>query len=373
MKRSRFKTFENTEFHFTSLEVIVGTNGSGKSTLFEFLKFLRDAVDREIPPEIIRHNPGQEIFHLKKNVNSSKPGSSPSEFSWELKIQNKEKLTTNEYVYLGKLSGPVGKPCIQNESLTDSFWKKPYLNMIKGQGTVTDLIKQQKLASHSPENIQVPINRLTLGTITDLDLIHLYSLRKYILTWRFYSGIQINNEKIRRPVLIEQNPILNEDAGNLSSVLHYLMTEHSQIFLEIQEHLKSVIPRFIGLNVKARGTPGEVIAFYKESGIHDEMSLANLSDGILRLICWITLCCQPEPPRLICLDEPDQGIHPRALALLAGLFEKASEKTQLLMATHNSYFLTLFKLENIAVMTKKNAQVVFLKPKNSLLKIFWDN
>ncbi|MFM6442922.1 MAG: AAA family ATPase, partial [Dolichospermum sp.] len=163
--------------------------------------------------------------------------------------------------------------------------------------------------------------------------------------------------------------ILHEDAGNLSSVLHYLMTEHRTAFDELQQHLRSVIPGFKGLTVKARGGPGEVIAFWQESGIDQELSLADLSDGILRLICWICLCVQPNPPSLICIDEPDQGVHPRTLPVLAALFEKASERTQILLATHSSYFLTQFDISRIAVIRKENGEAKFIKPGNSQVLI----
>ncbi len=119
---------------------------------------------------------------------------------------------------------------------------------------------------------------------------------------------------------------------------------------------------FKRLTVKARGGPGEVIAFWQENGVDQDLSLADLSDGILRLLCWAVLCLHPNPPTLICIDEPDQGVHPRTLPLLAGLFEKASQRTQILLATHNSYFLSQFDLAQIAVMRKENGEAKFVKP-----------
>ena len=148
-------------------------------------------------------------------------------------------------------------------------------------------------------------------------------------------------------------------------MLHYLMTEHRPIFDELQQHLRSAIPGFKGLTVKARGGPGEVIAFWQETGIGGDLSLADLSDGILRLICWTVLCLQPNPPALICIDEPDQGVHPRTLPILAGLFEKACDSTQILLATHSSYFLIQFDISRIAVMRKEDGEAKFIKPLNS--------
>ena len=59
--------------------------------------------------------------------------------------------------------------------------------------------------------------------------------------------------------------------------------------------------------------PGEVIAFWQEQGVDQDLSFADLSDGILRLICWSCLCLHPNPPSLICIDEPDRGVHPYKL------------------------------------------------------------
>lgn len=208
-------------------------------------------------------------------------------------------------------------------------------------------------------------NQLVLGTITNPAMGVLYNLREYIRDWRFYSSFSVANEKIRKSVPIEQDPVLHEDAGNLSSLLHFLMTEHPQAFSELQQHLASAVPGFKGLTVKARGGRGEVIAFWEERGVDEDLSLADLSDGILRLICWMALCVQPNPPSLICIDEPDQGVHPRTLPILAALFKRASERTQILLATHSSYFLLQFGLDQIAVMRKENGQARMLKPADS--------
>ncbi len=208
-------------------------------------------------------------------------------------------------------------------------------------------------------------NRLALGTVINPDLGTLHNLRGYVSSWRFYGSFALADAAIRKPVLIEQAPTLREDAGNLSSVLHYLMTEHQNAFAELQQQLRAVLPGFRGLTVKARGGPGEVIAFMREDGIDEGLPVADLSDGILRLICWIVLCVHPNPPPLMCIDEPDQGVHPRTLPVLAALFEKASQRTQIILATHSSYFLSQFDISRIAVIRKEDGEAKFVKPKDS--------
>ena len=121
-----------------------------------------------------------------------------------------------------------------------------------------------------------------MSTISNPDLIKLYSLREYIRAWHFYGALQVAKEKIRKSVLTEQQPTLQEDCGNLSAVLHYLMTEHAQVFEELQDHLRLVVPGFKRLTVKARGGPGEVIAFWQENGVDLAPSLAR--------ICQMAFC-----------------------------------------------------------------------------------
>lgn len=344
IKIQGYRPFRDFTAPLEAIEIIVGANGSGKSSLFEFLKFLTDSMESEIPNEIIKGSIGQQIFHL--------PGS--EKFEWELKIDTGECTIS----YQAELLGPRSNPQISFERVESS---QPYSFMdIKGN---EGLYREPGYAETN--RVFPKRNQLALRTITNPGLATLYKLREYMGAWKFYSSFNIANHKIRKSVLIEQEPVLDEDAGNLSSVLHYLMTEHNAVFEELQQHLQSVIPGFKKLTVKARGGPGEVIAFWQENGINQDLSLADLSDGILRLICWICLCLHPKPPSLICIDEPDQGVHPRTLPLLAGLFEKAAEHTQVLLATHSSYFLTQFDISQIAVMRKENGESKFIKPGNS--------
>jgi predicted ATPase len=349
-----YRPFQDFIAPFDSLEVIVGTNGSGKSSLFEFFKFLRNGVYQEFPTEIITGSIGQQIFHV--------PG--PEKFGWNVEIEFPKSSDRENYAisYQGELLGPIGRPHVAFEQVqsVSTDRNKPYLFMEvkEQQGSIQDKSRKQEVALKRP-------NQLALSTMTNPALETLYNLREYILGWRFYSPSKIDSNKIRKAVPVEQEPVLRESAGNLSAVLFYLQSEYPAIFDELQFHLRSVVPGFKGLTVKARGGPGEVIAFWKESGVETDLTLADLSDGILRLICWITLCIQPNPPSLICIDEPDQGVHPRTLPLLAGLFEKATERTQLFVATHASYFLMQFDIARIAVMKKVNGEAIYIKPKDS--------
>jgi predicted ATPase len=335
-----YRPFKELVAPLGSLEVLVGANGTGKSSLLEFLRFLRDSVEREIPPEIVEGNAGRQLFHL--------PG--PQRLGWSLGLDLGEGESLE---YEAELMGPVGSPKVNSERvlspLADSKRRKVLMDRAGGRAR---------------EGIPPP-NVLVLSFANNPREQPLHRLREHIRSWRFYSAFGLAKEKIRQPAFIEQEPVLREDCGNLSSVLHYLFIEHRPAFDELQRHLRSTIPGFRALSVKARGGPGQVMAFWQEEGVDDDLSLADLSDGTLHLLCWMTLCLHPHPPALICIDEPDQGVHPRTLPLLAALFQKAADRTQILLATHASYFLLQFDLDQIAVLRKEGGEVRFYKPRDS--------
>ena len=93
----------------------------------------------------------------------------------------------------------------------------------------------------------------------------------------------------------------------------WLNHRHQEVWAELETHLRSAVPGFRSLNIDMRGGPGMVIGTWRESGVSSESSLADLSDGTLRLLCWAVLCLSPDPPPLLCVDEPELGLHPRVL------------------------------------------------------------
>lgn len=354
LKIQGYKPFQDLNASPGALEVMVGANGSGKTSLFEFLRFLRDSMSQEIPPEIVEGGIGQQVFH--------KPG--PDKLAWELDYD----LIAPDpvLVYRGALLGPVGKVKITEEQVhilpTDQSVAVDLLKFDLTEGVI-----RERRAEYRSQEIQLTkrANQLALAAVITPENQRLYQLRDLIRGWRFYSAYRLDGEKIRKSAVLEQEPQLRENAGNLSSVLHYLLTEYPAQFDTLCQMIGLAVPGFVNLTVKARGGPGEVMAFWQEKGVQGELSLVDLSDGIQRLLCWMVLCIKPNPPSLICIDEPDQGVHPRTLPILAGLFEKASSRTQIFLATHSSYFLSQFDLQQIAVFRKENGEARFLKPANS--------
>lgn len=345
-----YRPFRDFKANFGPLEVLVGANGAGKTALGEFLRFLRDGMEGPIPPEIVAGGAGRRVFHA--------PG--PESIEWSATFGGQD----TSLLYEGKLVGPIGRVRVVDESVARCTQGEAGTKLLYFDGK-DNLLYAGELGAEKVFSFASWRNgRLTLGLIQDSVLETLTGLRDRIADWRFYASFQIDGA-IRQSVTLGQEPQLRENGANLSSVLHYLMTEHPDWFSDYQDALRLLLPSIKSVTVKARGGQGQVLAYVRETGSDEELSLADLSDGMLRLMCWTALCFLPHPPPLIFIDEPDQGVHPRTLPILAGLFEKASERTQIILTTHNSYFLSQFDLARIGVVRRVDGEATFVKPADS--------
>jgi predicted ATPase len=93
----------------------------------------------------------------------------------------------------------------------------------------------------------------------------------------------------------------------------------------------------------------------------------------LRFICLATALLQPNPPSTILLDEPELGLHPYALAILAGLIQKASYRAQVIVSTQSAALIDHFQPEDIILVERKNDESVFSRPDTKKLKIWLED
>lgn len=351
-----YRPFRDFEAEPGDLTVIIGANATGKSSMFDFLRFVSRAVQDPLPPEIDERSAGKRLFH----------GEGAERITFCLTLDLGQRLPLQ---YEAEVLGPIGSPTVSRERLatTEPLREgetKPFLflDFTGGRGVVRD---QQERKLVRPEWTVRP-NELALRRALDPTLFTLSRVHGVLSGWRFYSGFDVSAAAtIRRPVPTEPEPFLDEKGGNLSAILMWLNHEHQAAWEELESHLRSAVPGFRSLNVKPTGGPGTVIGVWREAGIDADLTLADLSDGTLRFLCWAVLCLSPTPPTLLCIDEPELGLHPRVLPVLAGLFRLASARMQILIATHSPYFLSHFALDEIAVMRKEGGAARFVRPSSS--------
>lgn len=154
------------------------------------------------------------------------------------------------------------------------------------------------------------------------------------------------------PPRLPQNPdlpqdFLLEDASNLGLVLNDLL-HHPVGRRHILEKLKQFYGEVEDIYTRIHG--GTVQIFFHERGLRRPISATHLSDGTLRYLCLLAILCHPKPPPLLCIEEPELGMHPDALEIIAQLLLEASERTQLIVTTHSDILVSHFKDDPEAIL-----------------------
>lgn len=157
---------------------------------------------------------------------------------------------------------------------------------------------------------------------------------------RMYEKIRLFREwNLGRytPARLPQKPDLPEDfllpdASNLGLVLNDLEHRGSSKTV-VMQRLKALSGAITDISTKVHG--GSVQVFLHEKGLHEPIPATRLSDGMLRYLCLLSVLCHPSPPPLICIEEPELGMHPDILPVIAELLREASQRSQLVVTTHS--------------------------------------
>jgi predicted ATPase len=176
---------------------------------------------------------------------------------------------------------------------------------------------------------------------------------------------------MRKTAKVDDNEYLRSDGSNLAAFLYYLREKHESSYSLIQRTVQRVTPFFDDFRLKPRKLRSDDIRLqwrHKKSDQYFDAS--SLSDGTLRFIVLATLFLQPEKyrPSLILVDEPELGLHPYAIEMLAALIRQASASTQVIVSTQSSLLLDHFKPEDVLVANRVNGGTEINRLESSQLK-----
>lgn len=129
---------------------------------------------------------------------------------------------------------------------------------------------------------------------------------------------------------------LEEDATNLGLVLN-LLEHHAGIKKHIVTLFQKFYERVEDITVKIYGGTVQIFVHERRAG---PIPATRLSDGTLRYLCLLTVLCHPKPPPLVCIEEPELGLHPDILPTVADLLVEASQRTQLIVTTHSDVLVS---------------------------------
>ncbi len=322
----------------TPLTVFLGPNGSGKSTIFDVFAFLsecftaglRKAWDRRgrFKELRTRGTEGPIVIELKYRESREKPV-----ITYHLSIDEGSKGPFVAEEWLAWKRKPYGAPF-------------RFLDFHEGSGRVVsgevpdeqDERVEERLSS--PETIAVN----TLGQLAKHPRVT--ALRRFITGW-YLSYLSAEGTRGS----VEAGPLerLSPTGDNLPNVIQYLKEQHPGRLEEILKALAQRVPRLD--RVTADVMPdGRLLLQIKDAPFEQPVLARFASDGTLKLLAYLTILYDPDPPQLVGIEEPENYLHPRLLPELAEECRESTVRTQLLVSSHSPFFVNALRAEEVWVL-----------------------
>ncbi len=333
-----FKSIRSIEkLELGPINVLIGPNGSGKSNFIEAFSFLNAIRDGRLKNYVTKAGGAERILHFGSKTTSD----STIHISFEnQKNQYRIKLSVTE------------DDSLFPEEETAYFWdknrySKPYDTPLSGHGG------------------EAGISRTQAAGIAGY-------VRNHLDRWRLYQFHDTSSSSpIKKTVDVDDNRYLRPNGSNLAAFLYLLHKMHKSSYDLIRRTVGLVAPFFDRFQLKPLALDETKIRLeWRHKGTDAYFDASSLSDGSLRFIALTTLLLQPEEfqPSVIIMDEPELGLHPYAIGVLASLIEQASKKVQIVLATQSSLLLDHFSPEEVLVADRVEGATEFTRLDGEKLK-----
>ncbi len=184
----------------------------------------------------------------------------------------------------------------------------------------------------------------TLGTLAENPRV--IALRNFITGWHL-SYLSADAARGNPEAGAEER--LSPTGDNLPNVIQYLYEQHPQRLEQIFEMLRRRIPRIEKIEAEVL-QHSRLLLLVKDAPFSTPVLSRFASDGTLKLLAYLTMLYDPDPPRLIGIEEPENYLHPRLLPELAEECQQAAERTQLIVTTHSPFFINPLRPEEVRVL-----------------------
>lgn len=337
-----FKSLKDVVFEPGRVTVLIGANGSGKSNLFSFFRMLAAIESRELQLHVAERGGSSAI--LTDGMKAT------AELSGSLDFQIGEEWCTYRLVLV-----PA-----DGDSLV---LKSEYICAGRERGNPADGVEVESL----PRELGMKESSLTVGgrnstveakraTVADV----LSHVRVYHLDDTSRSA------RLRARWNKEDATALKSDGAGFFSVLSRMHMNTPQEFEGLTTLVQSIYPQFGEFVFE---TPFENLMLqWRERGSDLVFNASQASDGFLRLVALLTLLLDPDLKGPILIDEPELGLHPAALGLVAGAVYLASERAQIILATQSVEFLRRFDPADVVVVEREGRYTTLRRPSPEVLE-----
>ena len=324
-----------TKLELKAINVLIGANGSGKSNFIEVFSFLNAIREGHLQEYVGRIGGADRILFFGSKETDS------------ISIKISFMGGVNQYeISLRPTEDDELIPIMEKAY----FWEKkthpkPYSH------SLTRIGKEAGISAIDARRIP--------GYVKD----HLGS-------WRLYHFHDTSSASpMKRTQDINDNRFLRPDGSNLASYLYYLREKYAASYKLIRSVVQNVAPFFDDFILEPQKlNPEKILLEWRNKGSDAYFSASSLSDGTLRFVTLATLFLQPDSylPKVILLDEPELGLHPYAVTMLASLIKQVSIKSQVIAATQSTLLLDHFQPEDVLVadLVDRGTQIKRLENEN---------
>ncbi len=360
-----------------NLNIFIGPNGCGKSNTIAVLEFLKNCISSGSDESRSASPFEGSVSRLGGSKILDKTSSFPGKISFSFRFSQTPEIRKGLHLDLKLFTASKNsKVTVAEEFLSDAFYQTPYPfyyyryhDRKIGEGVVSIFNDSSEQSSHFEPVANVPTDWLGLTRISEVlensstppQQTPVYRVRRqlidYIKGWRFYNANNMNLETIRKsePKLGLSDIFLSPSGNNLAIVIENLIQQDIDFEERLNYAMKSLLPTTRRLRPVRTGLMTVNVQWYFE-GISEPFYLNELSDGTVRMLCWAAVLLSPNLPSLLVIDEPEIGIHPAWMPILAEWIKRASEETQVLICTHSPDLLDYFTdhIENIFCFSKQS-------------------
>ena len=302
------------------INVLIGPNGSGKSNFLGVFSLLNAIRDGRLRNYARRAGGADRVLHFGAKKTPS------------LKIRIAFEKEVNQYeIELAADDADGLFPSKESVFFWDKqLYSRPYEEPIWGSGGEAGIREPQE-----------KIGRYIHG---------------HLRRWRLYQFHDTSSASpMRRTADLNDNRYLRPDGSNLAAFLIFLRKKHGGSYDLIRRTVRLVAPFFDDFLLEPMALNEEKIRLeWRHRGTDAYFDASSLSDGSLRFIALAALLLQPKQlrPSVILMDEPELGLHPYAIVLLAALVKQASVETQIVLATQSPLLLDHFQPEDVLVANR---------------------
>ncbi|HEX7154630.1 MAG TPA: AAA family ATPase [Thermoanaerobaculia bacterium] len=323
--------------NLTPLTVLLGPNGSGKSTVFDVFAFLSECFEFGLRRAWDRRGRGKELKTrgsegpLVIEIKYREPGYSPITYHLAIDEQRGAPVVSEEWLQWTR--GSQGKPF-------------RFLDYKEGHG--------RAISGESPDiaatRLEIPLKSPDLIAVNALgqfaDHPRVAALRDFITGW-YVSYFSIDETRGQPEAGPQER--LSRSGENIANVIQYLVEQHPERLEQIFEVLRARVPRIE--RVLADPMPdGRLLLQIKDAPFDHPVLARFASDGTLKMLAYLVLLYDPDPPPFIGIEEPENFLHPRLLPELADECRIASARGQLLVTSHSPFFVNGLRPEEVRVL-----------------------